>query len=81
MDIKIIKELSQKYSQDDLIRFADELENTEKTSCPECQNNSDINEVMSNFLQACEIKKLIDNGVSLNEAIREFTKRVRTVLS
>jgi len=81
VDIKIIKELANKYSVEQLNGFANELENTEKTSCPECLNKTDLGEIMSDFLQAIEVKELIASGLPLNEAVREFSKRVRGVLS
>ncbi|KAB8029156.1 DUF6952 family protein [Fluviispira multicolorata] len=81
MDLKMIKELSQKYSVEELSYFADELENIGKTNCPECKNKSDLNELMSDFLQAGEVRKMLDKGISLNEAVREFSKRIRAVLS
>lgn len=81
MDVKIIKELASKYSVAELQKYADELENTGKTSCPECQNKVDLGALMSDFLQAAEVKNLMDAGMSLNEAMRDFSKRVRAVLS
>ncbi len=81
MDIKIIKELVGKYSVDELLKFADELEQHGKTSCPECLLKTDLNSVMSDFLQAIEVKQLTQNGLPLNEAVREFSKRVRGVLT
>ena len=81
MDIKIIKDLATKYSAEHLLKYADELENTGKTSCPERLQETDLNAVMSDFLQSAEVKGLVDKGLQLNEAVREFSKRVRAVLS
>jgi hypothetical protein len=81
MDIKVIKELASKYSTQELFQFADELENTGKTTCPECLEKTDLNALMSDFLQAAEVRNLTDSGMPLNEAVREFSKRVRGVLS
>jgi hypothetical protein len=81
MDIKVIKELATKYTAEQLMTFADELENTGKTSCPECQDKTDLNALMSDFLQSAEVRGLIDSGKQMNEAVRDFSKRVRTVLS
>ena len=81
MDIKSIKELASKYSTEQLLSYADELENTGKTSCPECAQKTDLNELMSDFLQSAEVKGLVDGGLPLNDAVREFSKRVRAVLS
>ena len=81
MDIKMIKELAQKYTIEKLNTFADELENTGKSSCPECAHKTDTNALMSDFLQAAEVRANIDKGIPLNDAVREFSKRVREVLS
>lgn len=81
MDIKVIKELAVKYSVAELFHFADELENSGKTTCPECLQKTDLNALMSDFLQSAEVRGLMDGGMPLNEAVREFSKRVRTVLS
>ncbi|MES2615787.1 MAG: hypothetical protein V4591_10275 [Bdellovibrionota bacterium] len=81
MDVKVIKELATKYTVEQLFQFADELESTGKTSCSECLEKTDLNSVMSDFLQAAEVRGLIDGGMPLNEAVRDFSKRVRGVLS
>ena len=78
MDLKAIRELAQKHTVEELSGFADELENKGSTSCTSKQ---DANEAMSNILQAMEVRGMIDSGMSLQEAVREFSKRVRTVLS
>jgi hypothetical protein len=81
VDIKAIKELAAKYSVDELMMFADELENTGKSSCQEVAHKNDSNDLMSDFLQSAEVKGLLNEGMNLNEAVREFSKRVRGVLS
>jgi hypothetical protein len=78
MDIKAIKELAQKYSHLELEACAQELENQGKCQCSE---KSDSNDAMSDVLQALEVRSLVDGGMSLSDAVREFSKRVRAVLS
>jgi len=78
MDLKAIKELAQQYTQEQLNHFASELEATGQCICSE---KSDAGEVMSDLLQALEVRKAMDNGQSLQEAVRDFSRRVRTVLS
>lgn len=79
MDIKAIKELAEKYSQPELMRYADELEQLGKSSV---SIKEDLNEVMSDLLQAAEVRNLMDEKkLSLQEAVREFSKRVRAVVS
>lgn len=77
MDIKAIKELAQKYTSTELFAFADVLESRGKVSCSE---KSDVNEIMSDLLQAAEVRALVDSGLILQDAVREFSKRVRGTL-
>lgn len=78
MDIKAIKELAQKYTQEELLSCADALENEGR--CP-CSAKDDPGDAMSDVLQALEVRRMIDEGTPLQEAVREFSKRVRAVLS
>lgn len=78
MDLKAIKDLAQQYTQEQLNHFASELETTGKCGCSE---KSDSGEIMSDLLQALEVRKAMDNGQSLQEAVRDFSRRVRAVLS
>lgn len=78
MDIAAIKELAQKYTQKELLAYADELE--QFGSC-KVTTKTDPDAVMSDLLQAAEVRGLVDNGMSLQEAVREFSKRVRGVIS
>jgi len=78
MDIKSIKELAQKYTMDELNKFADEFENT---GVAPLKTQDDPGEQMSDYLMASEMRHYLDQGMPLNEAVREFSKRVRGVLS
>jgi hypothetical protein len=78
MDIKSIKELAQKYSVDELNRFADEFETS---GVAPVKTQEDAGDQMSDYLQAAELRTYIDQGMNINEAVREFSKRVRGVLS
>lgn len=78
MDIKTIKELAQKYTFDELQKMADEFENT---GIPPVKTHDDPGDQMSDYLMGAELRSLIDKGMPLNEAVREFSKRVRGVLS
>jgi hypothetical protein len=77
MDIKSIKELAQKYTVTELNQLADDFEATGKTSV---KTQDDPGDQMSDFLQAAELRSYLDQGMGLNEAVREFSKRVRGVL-
>lgn len=78
MDIKAIKELAQKHTLAELMAFADELESKGVVACSQ---KSDCNEIMSDLLQAAEVRGLVDGGMSLQDAVREFSKRVRGTIS
>lgn len=78
MDIKSIKELAQKYSVDELSKFADEFENT---GVAPVKTQEDAGEQMSDYLMGAELRALLDKGMSVNEAVREFSKRVRGALT
>lgn len=78
MDVKALKELAQKYTVDELNGFADEFENT---GVAPVKTQEDAGDQMSDYLQAAELRQYIDQGMNINEAMREFSKRVRGVLS
>lgn len=78
MDIKSIKELAQKYSVEDLTKFADEFE---ATGVAPIKTQEDPGSQMSDYLMGAELRAYLDKGLPLNEAVREFSKRVRGVLS
>lgn len=78
MDIKALRELAQTYNVEELNAFVIELENT--GSC-QCSQKPDPGDIMSDLLQAIEVRQAVDSGQPLQEAIRDFSKRVRSVLS
>jgi len=78
MDIKSVKELAQKYTTEELNKFADEFEST---GTAPVKTQDDAGEQMSDYLMAAEMRTYLDQGMSINDALREFSKRVRGVLS
>lgn len=78
MDIKSIKELAQKHTVEELNKFADDFEST---GVAPVKTQEDAGDQMSDYLQAVELRSYLDQGMSLIEATREFSKRVRGVLS
>lgn len=78
MDVKAVKDLAQKYTVEELNKFADEFENT---GVAPVKTQEDPGDQMSDYLQAAELRALLDRGMNVNEALREFSKRVRGVLS
>lgn len=77
MDIKIIKDLVQKYSVEELNKFADEFE---QTGIAPVKTQDDPGDQMSDYLQAAEVKAVMNAGKNMNDALREFAQRVRGVL-
>lgn len=78
MDIKAIKELAQKYTKEELLACADALENTGTCIIPIKEEPSDT---LSDLLQAAEIRSEVDAGKPLQDAIRDFSRRVREIIS
>ncbi len=77
MDIKIIKELVSKYNVAELNKFADEFEST---GVAPVKTQDDAGDQMSDYLQAAEVRAVMDAGKPMNDALREFAQRVRGVL-
>ena len=77
MDIKSVKDLAQKYTIDELNKFADEFE---ASGIAPVKTQEDAGDQMSDYLQAVELRGYLDRGLTLNESVREFSKRVRGVL-
>jgi hypothetical protein len=78
MDVKSLKDLAQRYTTEELFKFADDFE---ATGIAPVKTQDDAGDQMSDYLQAAELRTLIDNGMNMNEALREFSKRVRGVLA
>lgn len=79
MDVKNMKMLAEKYTFDELQKFADDFENT---GIAPVKTSEDPGDQMSDYLMAAEIRFVIDKeGKSLQEALRDFSKRVRGVLT
>ncbi len=78
MDVKAVKDLAQKYTVDELNKFADDFE---ATGSPPVKTQEDAGDQMSDYLQAAELRGYLDKGMNITEALREFSKRVRGVLT
>jgi hypothetical protein len=79
MDLKAIKELSTKFSVPELEQCASDLETQGVCTC---SSKSDPADAMSDVLQALELVNIMaEKGMTQQEALREFSKRVRSVLS
>lgn len=78
MDIKAIRSLIERYTVNELESCVTQLE--EKGGC-DCSEKTDPELIMSDLLQAMEVRSLVDSGLGIQDAIREFSKRVRGVLT
>jgi hypothetical protein len=78
MDLKSIKELAQKFTFDELQEFANKFE---ETGIAPVKTQDDPGAQMSDYLMGAELRQLMDQGMTLQEATREFSKRVRGVLT
>lgn len=78
MDIKVVKELAQKHTVEELFKFADDFE---ATGVAPIKTQEDPGDQMSDYLQAAELRGYLDKGLNVNEALREFSKRIRGVLT
>jgi hypothetical protein len=78
MDVKVVKELASKYTVDELNSFADQFE---ATGVAPVKTQEDAGDQMSDYLQAAELRAYMDQGMNQTEALREFSKRVRGILT
>ena len=79
MNAKNMKDLASQYTFDELNKFADEFENS---GVAPVKTSEDAGDQMSDYLMAAELRFLMDDkGLNVNEALREFSKRVRGVLT
>lgn len=78
MDIKSIKALAEQHTFEELTKFADEFE---QTGVAPVKTQDDPGSQMSDYLMGAELRFLLDKGMTMNEAVREFSKRVRGVLT
>ncbi len=74
-----MKMLAENYSFDELQKFADDFEST---GVAPVKTSDDAGDQMSDYLMAAEIRFVMDKeNKTLQEALRDFSKRVRGVLT
>jgi hypothetical protein len=78
MDIREIKKLAQAHSAADLERLATEFEESGVMPA-DCSKEPEAH--LSDLLQALEVRKIMDQGAQLNDAVRTFSARVRKSIS
>lgn len=79
MMISEIRRLAENHSLEDLQKGADAFESDRLNALN--VKGSDEGEVLSNYLGALYVKEQMTQGQSLNEAIRHYSSRVRSILS
>jgi hypothetical protein len=78
MDAKNIKELASNHTFEELQEFANKFE---ETGVAPVKTSEDPGDQMSDYLMAAEVRYFMDEkNLSVQEALREFSKRVRGVL-
>jgi hypothetical protein len=79
MDLKAIKTLAEKHTTEELLQCANDLENN---GCCACSEKTNVEDAMSDVLQALEVKQfMVDKNTTLQESVRAFSQRVRSVLT
>jgi ribosomal protein L19E len=78
MNLKNIKTLLPENSSQALLEMADQFE---ASGVAKIKTSDDPVEQMNDYLQAAEIKRLIEGGLTEIEAIREFSKRIRSAIN
>jgi hypothetical protein len=78
MDIKEIKRLAQEHTAAELEHQAQAIEETGEAPKG---SSKDAEGALSDVLQALEVRKLLDQGLPLGDAVRQFSSRVRQSIS
>lgn len=79
MIVSEIRRLAEKHSLEELQSAADEFEKSRQNLLQ--VKGKDDGEIMSNYLAAAFVREQMNQGLSLNEAVRQYSARVRSILS
>jgi len=79
MKLPVIKNLLQNHSVEELLKAADDFEQNQ--TCSIEVDGKDDGEKLTHLLVAAKLKKEIDKGRPLNEVVREYSQKVRKILS
>lgn len=77
MNIKEIKELSIKFTPQQIERCIDEALKNGKPLTEGCNPSGDVVEVLNTLAKAQTVRELMDQGMSQADAIRELAKKIR----
>ncbi|MCX7760079.1 MAG: hypothetical protein N2Z81_02740 [Hydrogenothermaceae bacterium] len=81
MNIKEIKELSMKFTPQQIEQCINETLQNGKPLTEGCNPSGDILEVLNTLAKAQTVRELMDKGMSQIEAIRELARRIREIQS
>ncbi|MCX7737990.1 MAG: YoaH family protein [Hydrogenothermaceae bacterium] len=77
MNIKEIKELSIKFSLQQIEKCIDEALKNGRPLTEGCNPSGDIIEILNTLAKAQTVRELMEQGMSQVEAIREIAKKIR----
>ncbi|MEW6057854.1 MAG: hypothetical protein AB1540_14700 [Bdellovibrionota bacterium] len=78
MMVNVVKELVARHSKAELEKAASLFESRRENLLG--VEGKDDGEKLSNLLAAIEIRSQVDQGASVNDALRAFSQRIRSVL-
>lgn len=79
MILAVVKDLANKYSREELDNAATAFE-TDRTNTLSVEGK-DEGEILSNLLVASFVKKRMEKGILIQDAIREYSQRVRGMIT
>ena len=79
MILAVVKDLANKYSKDELNDAAAAFE-ADRSNTLQVEGK-DEGEILSNLLVAAFVKSRMDKGMPMQEAIREYSSRVRGMIA
>lgn len=77
MNIKEIKELSMKFSPQQIEKCINETLKNGRPLTEGCNPSGDIIEILNTLAKAQTVRELMEQGMSQVEAIREIAKKIR----
>lgn len=81
MNIKEIKELSAKFTPEQIERCINETLKNGKPLTQGCNPSGDIIQILNTLAKAQTVRELMDQGMSQTQAIRELAKKIREIQS
>ncbi|MEZ0323778.1 MAG: YoaH family protein [Hydrogenothermaceae bacterium] len=81
MNIKEIKELSMKFTPEQIEKCINETLQHGKPLTEGCNPSGDIVEILNTLAKAQTVRELMEKGMSQTEAIRELARRIREIQS